>query len=406
MLRAAFLTLFLIQPLLGADQLYDSFRNPPATARPFVRWWWNGGRVNETEILREIELLKQAGIGGFEINTIAMLEAVPPESLAAFPAVNWLSPEWNRLVRTAADGARQRGMIADLIVGSGWPFGGRFLEPNEQTQRVSLIKKEIVGPTLFQSDVRSLGKERKRRGDEVATEAKIVFLQLAPQHASSFDPGVNLMKSLSESGSMMIQIPKGEYTLYVGLWEEGFTHVKLGAPGADGPVVNHFDARAVRKYLDNMSARLGPDLGGRLGDRIRAAFVDSLELDHANWTSDFPAEFQRRRGYVVWPYLPFVLDLEAGEEDNAAGDTVRRARYDFCKTLVELFQERFVQTYVDWCRENGIKARIQAYGRETHPLGGSMLVDLPEGESWLWSRKTGSSRARPSSTSTSRRPRT
>jgi len=384
MLKTALITFLLLQPLFAADQLYDSFRNPPAHARPFVRWWWNGGRVNEAEILRELDLLKQAGIGGFEINTVAMLEAVPKESLDAFPAVSWLSPEWNRMVRTAAEGARRRGMIADLIVGSGWPFGGRFLEPGEQTQKVSVIKKEIVGPTLFKSDVHTLAAGRRRGRDEVVTDSRVVFLQLVPRHPSSFDPGVNLMKSLSTSGSMNLQIPAGEFTLYLGLWEEGFTHVKLGAPGADGPVVNHFDARAVRKYLDNMSSRLGPDLGGRLGDVIRAAFVDSLELDHANWTSDFPDEFQRRTGYSVWPYLPFILDSEAGSEDNSIGDTVRRARYDFCKTLIELFHERFLQTYVAWCRDNGLRSRIQAYGRETHPLGGSMLVDLPEGESWLW----------------------
>ena len=28
---------------------------------------------------------------------------------------------------------------------------------------------------------------------------------------------------------------------------------------------------------------------------------------------------------------------------------------------------------------------MQAYGRETHPLEGSLLPDLPEGETWLWS---------------------
>ena len=384
MLRIGLITFLLLQPLLAADQLYESFRNPPPQARPFVRWWWNGGRVNEAEILRELDLLKQAGIGGFEINTVAMLEAVPKESLDAFPAVSWLSPEWNRMVRSTADGARQRGMIADLIVGSGWPFGGRFLQAGEQTQKVSLIKKQVVGPSVFQGDIRTLAAGRRRGRDEVLTDSKVVFLRLVPLHAASFDPGLDLMKDLSESGSLTVQVPAGEHVLYLGLWEEGFTHVKLGAPGADGPVVNHFDARAVRKYLDNMSDRLAPDLGGRLGDRIRATFVDSLELDHANWTSDFPDEFQRRRGYSVWAYLPFILDTETGRDEDSMSDTVRRARYDFCRTLVELFHERFLQTYVDWCRANGVKSRIQAYGRETHPLLGSMLVDLPEGESWLW----------------------
>ena len=386
LLRTALIGILLLQPVLAGDQLYEQFQAPPASARPFVRWWWNGSRINEKEIIRELDLMKAAGIGGVEINTIGMLEAIPADSLKEFPPVPWLSPEWNRMVKVASEGARERGMIADLIVGSGWPFGGRFLAPGEQTQRIRLIKETVTGPSRFKSSVKSLAERRQRRRspEEVSTASKLVFLRLVPQRSETFDPGVDLMSSVSEAGEVAFDVPAGEFTLYAGLWEEGFTHVKLGAPGADGPVVNHFDDRAVRKYLENLSAKLGPDLGGRLGNGLRAMFVDSLELDHANWTSDFPAEFERRRGYSVWPYLPFILDSEAGQQDDETADIVRRARFDFCKTLVELFHERFLRTYVDWCLENGVKARIQAYGRETHPLGGSMLVDLPEGESWLW----------------------
>ena len=65
-------------------------------------------------------------------------------------------------------------------------------------------------------------------------------------------------------------------------------------------------------------------------------------------------------------------------------DTVRRARYDFHRTVVELFQERFLATYVQWCHDNGVLSRVQAYGRETHPIDGGLLIDIPEGESWFW----------------------
>jgi hypothetical protein len=174
----------------------------------------------------------------------------------------------------------------------------------------------------------------------------------------------------------------------VGILETGFTHVKLGAPGADGPVVDHWSVPAVRRYLDHMSSGLAPALGGRLGEKlggpIRASFVDSLELDHANWTDDLPAEFARRRGYELAPYLPFVLDRDDPDDDSLRADVVRRARHDFHRTVVELFHDRFLRTYVGWAHENGLLARIQAYGRETHPLEGGMQVDLPEGESWLW----------------------
>lgn len=121
--------LSLLPALARAEDLYAQFQTPPSRLRPFVRWWWNGARVAEGELLRELDVMRAAGIGGVEINTIAMVDAVPAETLTPFPALTWLSPEWNRMVRVAADGARERGMVADLIVGSGWPFGGRFLLP-------------------------------------------------------------------------------------------------------------------------------------------------------------------------------------------------------------------------------------------------------------------------------------
>ncbi|MEJ2051540.1 MAG: glycosyl hydrolase, partial [Calditrichota bacterium] len=111
------------------EDLYQFFQNPPATARPFVRWWWNGSQVTEQEIQRELDVLKKAGIGGVEINPIAMPEDAV--DIGAKPLV-WLTPEWNHMVKVAAEGARVRGMITDMIVGTGWPFGGRFLPPDEQ----------------------------------------------------------------------------------------------------------------------------------------------------------------------------------------------------------------------------------------------------------------------------------
>ena len=50
-------------PADNADKLYEGFRSPPAEARPFVRWWWNGKCVTEREILRELDLHKAAPAG-------------------------------------------------------------------------------------------------------------------------------------------------------------------------------------------------------------------------------------------------------------------------------------------------------------------------------------------------------
>ncbi|HEX9187001.1 MAG TPA: glycosyl hydrolase, partial [Vicinamibacteria bacterium] len=368
---------------------YGAFQAPPTRLRPFVRWWWNGSRVTEAEIGRELDVLEAAGIGGVEINTIAMRDDVPKASLAAFPERPWLSPEWCAAVAAAAEGARERGMTVDLIVGSGWPFGGRFLKPAEQTKRVRTVRREIVGPTVFEASLAELAATGKKEREEVEVPPRAVFVRLAPAGGTAFVPGEEKGSEAVAAGRVRVRVPAGPHVLRVGLLETGFTHVKLGAPGADGPVVDHWNVAAVRRYLDHLSAGLAPALGGRLGETLggplRASFVDSLELDHANWTDDLPAEFARRRGYDLSTYLPFVLEKDDPADESPRAATVRRARYDFHRTVVELFQERFLSTYVGWAHENGLLARIQAYGRETHVLEGSLQVDLPEGESWLWS---------------------
>lgn len=45
----------------GDDAIYSLFANPQNIHRPFVRWWWNGDRVTKEEVLRELDIMKDAG---------------------------------------------------------------------------------------------------------------------------------------------------------------------------------------------------------------------------------------------------------------------------------------------------------------------------------------------------------
>ena len=54
-----------------ANKLYEKFRTPDSSSKLFARWWWNGTRVCEKEIVRELDSMQRAGFGGVEINSIA-----------------------------------------------------------------------------------------------------------------------------------------------------------------------------------------------------------------------------------------------------------------------------------------------------------------------------------------------
>jgi hypothetical protein len=134
------LFLFSCESKHEANSLFEKFQNPAADARPMVRWWWNGNCVEADEIKRELAVMKKAGIGGVEINSIAM----PPQAKKTdAKPLQWAGKEWINMVKVASEEAKELGMITDLIVGSGWPFGGRFLKANETMQRLG-IKRQFV----------------------------------------------------------------------------------------------------------------------------------------------------------------------------------------------------------------------------------------------------------------------
>ena len=373
-----------------ADGLYESFQNPPTEAKPFVRWWWNGNCITKKEILRELDVMKEAGIGGVEINPIAM----PPGSkdIGAKP-VEWLSSKWNRLAAAAVEGAKERGMKADMIVGSGWPFGGRFLDWEDTIEAIGVNQKVLKGPGHWKGNVRDLIKSPHIRfAVENAPDPKLRFVRLVPEGAEGIEDCLDVTEKVQADGTLELDLPAGEHTLYVGAWRQGFTAVMHGAPGADGPVLDHMNRSGVRRYLERMSKNLGPALGGELGDGLRAIFCDSIELSGVNWTDDFAEEFEQRRGYDLEPWLQFALyDARRGYKEDLPDDpefaeAVRRVRYDFNRTFVELFHERFIRNLHSWCHNSGVQSRYQAYG---YPglmgmLGGYMIPDIPEGDTWLY----------------------
>jgi hypothetical protein len=374
------------------NKLYDIFRDPASGYRPFVRWWWNGNKVEVTELIRELHLLKEAGIGGVEINPVAFPSRFDGDDLG-IPSVRWLSEEWSRMLKEAFAEAKRLDMTCDLIVGSGWPFGAEDIAAEEQSQIAVIAVKKVTGPVDYSFS-----------RDEIFAEAgpaisspwpgrkySLLSMMLVPDPLSSTDEITDLSDRIGDEFFDFF-VPEGDHALYALVHVSGFMQVINGAPGASGPVLNHFNEAAVKRYLNRMADSIEP-VTGPLSEHLRALFTDSMELEGTNWTDDMREQFFKRRGYDIVPYLPFVLfrtgamgnvtDFSYGVEYGTGFlDMIRRMRYDFELTKAELLEERFLRSFAGWCKELGVSSRMQAYGRGFLPLESSMTVDIPEGESW------------------------
>ena len=336
--------------------LQEAFEKPPDDSKIMVRWWWFGPSATTAELEREMRQMKEAGIGGFEVQPVYPLALDDPGR--GFHNYPFLSEEFIAALRFTSAQARQLGLRMDLTLGSGWPYGG----PN-------IPVTEAAGALRFRAIAVKPG-ESQVPLPAIAAGEKLIAVFLVKGDPNNFE---------TETGQEITDIQKGTVRLPAGLEgphallffvasRTGQT-VKRAAVGAEGFVLDHYDRAAVQNHLKFMGDRLMQAFGSH---PPRAIFCDSLEAYGSDWTGDFLREFRARRGYDLKPYLPALV--------SGIGAKAASARHDWGQTLTELFNENFVVPVQEWARQHGTLFRAQLYGTPPAILSSNALVDLPEGE--------------------------
>lgn len=75
--------------------------------------------------------------------------------------------------------------------------------------------------------------------------------------------------------------------------------------------------------------------------------MDSWECGSQNWSDTFAAEFRKRRGYDLMPYLPLL----AGIPMESAERSERKILRDVRTTIGELVVDVFYQVLADCAKE-------------------------------------------------------
>jgi hypothetical protein len=251
------------KPTATLETLKRAFDSPPDDARIMMRWWWFGPAVTNPELEREMRLMKSGGIGGFEV------QPVYPLSLDG--NVAYLSAPFLDALQFTGEKARDLGLRMDLTLGSGWPYGGPHILPENASGRLRV--ERTATPKLADGEM-------------------LIATIGSGNEAQSFIPSRTRQT------------------------------VKRPAMGAEGFVLDHYNASALNVHLKTVGE---PMLNALKATPPHAIFSDSLEVYNADWTPDFLRQFQIKRGYNLTPHLPeLVGPASAG---NAA------VRHDWGKTL-------------------------------------------------------------------------
>jgi len=343
------------------NDLERGFKDPPDDARIMMRWWWFGPAVTKKEIEREMRMMKEGGIGGFEVQAVYPL--APDDETTGLRNLPYLSDEFIEALRFTAEKAHELGMRMDLTLGSGWPYGGPQVPVNQAAGRLRYEHAKV--------DAHS----GRVKVPYIGNGEKLLAVFLGVPREQGFVP--ETLRPLTDIRDGMVTIPAAidDSASEVLFFISGRTgmQVKRPAIGAEGFVLDHLDRAAIDNYLKKVGDRL---MQAFATHPPHAIFCDSLEVYGNDWTGNILDEFRKRRGYDLKPYLPALV--------GNIGPKTASIRHDWGLTLTELLNENFLGPMRDWSKRNHVLFRIQDYGVPAATLASNAYADLPEGEGAQW----------------------
>jgi hypothetical protein len=352
--------------------LQKSFQTPPDDARIMVRFWWYGPAVTHAGLDRELTAMKTGGVGGFETVPTYPLVLDGGTGDSAVKNLKWMSPEYLEMLGYAASKAKELGLRMDVTLGNGWPYGGPMFTPADGAKALATEvvpapagQRTVPAPsaTAFAAFVgpagvavgggrggRGAGRGGAGGGGEAA--------DLTGFHQIPLQNGV---------AELPANFTGGEVLFFT--YRQNIMAVKRPAAGGDGPVIDHLSARVVDKFIQLVAE---PEMKACGPNPPYAIFCDSLEIGGENWTDDFLAEFQKRRGYDLAPLLPALV--------GNFGDRTADIRHDYGQTVTDLFNDNFNTKFEAFAKKYNTRFRIQGYGSPPADLASYGFADLAEGE--------------------------
>ena len=404
----AFFALAHFPSLTGAEPATTSltpecFAQVPAHTRPWVWGHWLHGNINKECITRELTAIKEAGLCG-----MTMFDVAQP-GIPAGP-LDYFSRAWQEHFAFQVTEAKRLGLEVMSHVGPGYSgTGGPWIKPELASQRLYESATRVVGgkkvaltlprpttPENFYRDVAVLAVRENdaQRGPHIEDldMKRLVWLNYirwkgtrsAPLKANlpkdrCIPPTdvIDLTKSMKAHGALTWEAPAGDWTIL--RFGHGWTGQKTlpAPPAGTGPECDKLNKRGIQAHFQHVMKRMTELSGDEVGKTFHTFFMDSWEAGGQNWTQDMPAEFQRRRGYDITPWLPVMTGRVIGDLRQS-----ERFLFDLRLTVAELATEHFWQELHRLCRESGMRLAVQPYITTGQDLDAANHCDEPMGEFW------------------------
>lgn len=293
------------------------FANPTAEYRGTPFWAWNC-ELEKDELLRQIDIFKQMGLGGFHMHCRDGM------------STTYLSDDFMELVKACTDHAEKNQMLAWLYDEDKWPsgFGGGYVTREDAYRQRFLTFTSNPGYKTVETSVLIA------KFDVVLDENKCLKSYRKVQDGDAI-----------------------EGTLWT-VWRE----LAGKSPWYNNQsYVDTLNKAAIEKFVQITHERYKQKIGDRFGTVVPAiftdepqfmrkgtlSFADSKHDVHLPWTDDLEETFKAAYGDSLVDHLPELLwDLPDGQ--------ISLTRYHYHDHVSERFAKAFADTCGDWCDANGI----------------------------------------------------
>ena len=338
------LALSVICSVAAADELYPKnrsqaldpalFASPTSEYRGTPFWSWNN-KLNEAQLLRQIDYFKEMGMGGYHIHCRTGLDTP------------YLGEEFLRIVKACTEKGKSEAMLTWLYDEDRWPsgFAGGLVTSDERFRARHLLftvrpYDEKDRQTEFLNTSAARG---KRTGNG----------RLIARYAVELDKG--WLKSYRRLGDNE-SAPAGAKVWYA--------YLETARPSAwfnHQTYVDTLNRAAIEKFVAVTHEAFRKVLGREFGKAVPAIFTDEPQFVHKQslarsaatddivmpFTDDFPETFRKQYGKDLLDQLPEVFwELPEGKASLA--------RYRYHDHLAERFAAAFADTIGQWCAAHGI----------------------------------------------------
>lgn len=332
--------------------LLQNFINPPKGYGNVPFYWWNGDKLNKERLKDQLDILSESATDGFvvsyihtspQIDTLENKKGYGLYGMTESGDPKVFSKEWWNIWNWFSAECGKKGLgvgLDDYTVG--WHGNGYY--PDE-LDTMSVFKGYKGGLEILIDTIQG-GK---------------VFKKIIPENLLSIIAWPDKIELTDKivNGRIEWIAPQGKkYKVYTITTNPGYViHPEHG-----NKLVNvYFD-----RFVDKM------DESGRLG--MNYFFQDELSypITMLSWSNDFEAEFIKRKGYNIIPYLPAL-------KDNI-GKITPKIRLDYCEVLMDLSEERYYKPIYSWHADRGLIYGCDNLSRGKDPTA---YIDYFRAMSWF-----------------------